>query len=579
MARDNFLRTTINTLRDRVNNFCSNPECRVSTRSSHTESNKSTSTGIAAHIYAASENGPRYDKRMSPKERKDISNGIWLCCNCATKIDKDEEKYPASLLKEWKSSAEKRVSDNHGIAFLTRSEAEKEFEDKLLRRKEELESIIKVAFQPSTVEKAEYEDIVNKLNNVTESYEKELILRKEIEDTLVIFKSKLPEKVFLKAQDMLSIGNTDEAEEVLSSFVNEHEKHLVMAYIGCGKIAESNFDYNKALTNYEKASMLSDLQPQITNHACQLAYRVGDYGLALNLINKCLKVIGNDIIGKAVFLNQKGLVQRAQGDLKKCISTFQYALNQLNSGMVSNHWVIDTVNNNLALSYISMGKYDDAEKIYNSLIIKDTAEFGRRSEQVCISLSSLGTIHEKRNNIKQARICYEEAYSISLELFDERHPSTITHLSNLALINIDSKPKKSEKIFKDVLKLRIEQLGENHILTVTTLVNLASSYTRQNKHPKAKKYLSRALNVATGSLGDLHPETLRVKHNLALSMYELKEEKEAISMMSKVVDDRVRIFGDDSPFTKLSRRSLSEMDGTKSINMINSIMNEINSMR
>ncbi|TOB56575.1 tetratricopeptide repeat protein, partial [Vibrio parahaemolyticus] len=256
-----------------------------------------------------------------------------------------------------------------------------------------------------------------------------------------------------------------------------------------------------------------------------------------------------------------------------------YALNQLNSGMVSNHWVIDTVNNNLALSYISMGKYDDAEKIYNSLIIKDTAEFGRRSEQVCISLSSLGTIHEKRNNIKQARICYEEAYSISLELFDERHPSTITHLSNLALINIDSKPKKSEKIFKDVLKLRIEQLGENHILTVTTLVNLASSYTRQNKHPKAKKYLSRALNVATGSLGDLHPETLRVKHNLALSMYELKEEKEAISMMSKVVDDRVRIFGDDSPFTKLSRRSLSEMDGTKSINMINSIMNEINSMR
>ncbi|TOB56226.1 tetratricopeptide repeat protein, partial [Vibrio parahaemolyticus] len=179
---------------------------------------------------------------MSPKERKDISNGIWLCCNCATKIDKDEEKYPASLLKEWKSSAEKRVSDNHGIAFLTRSEAEKEFEDKLLRRKEELESIIKVAFQPSTVEKAEYEDIVNKLNNVTESYEKELILRKEIEDTLVIFKSKLPEKVFLKAQDMLSIGNTDEAEEVLSSFVNEHEKHLVMAYIGCGKIAESNFD-------------------------------------------------------------------------------------------------------------------------------------------------------------------------------------------------------------------------------------------------------------------------------------------------------------------------------------------------
>ena len=247
--------------------------------------------------------------------------------------------------------------------------------------------------------------------------------------------------------------------------------------------------------------------------------------------------------------------------------------------MINNHWVVDTINNNLAISYITIGKYDHAEEIYNSLVIKDTNEFGRKSEQVSISLSSLGTIYEKKNNIKPARIHYEEAYSISLKLFDKNHPSTITHLSNLALINISSTPKKSERIFKDVLKVRIEQFGENHILTVITLANLASSYTRQNKHIKAKKSLFRALNIATSSLGELHHETFRIKHNLALSMYELQEEKEAISMMSEVVADRTRIFGADSPITKLSKISLSEMDGTKSINMINSIISEVNSMR
>jgi tetratricopeptide (TPR) repeat protein len=579
MARDNFRLTTISTLRDRVNNFCSNPECRVSTRSSHTEDNKSTSTGIAAHIYAASDNGPRYNRRMSTEERKDISNGIWLCCNCATKIDKDEKKYPASLLKEWKSEAEKRVSDNHGLPFLTKSEAEKEFESKLLKRKEELESLIKVAIQPSPVEKAEHEDIVSKLNNITESYEKEVALRQEIEDTLTMFKSRLPEEVFEEARNMLSVGDTDGAEKVLNSFVNENERHLVMAYIGCGKIAEANFNYHKALINYEKASMLSDVQPQLTNHACQLAYRVGDYDLAMSLINKGLKVIGDDLEGKMIFLNQKGLIQRARGNLNNAIDTFKYALNELESEVNDHHWIVDTVKNNLALSYISMGKYTEAELIYNALIIKDTNEYGRKSEQVCISLSSLGTIYEKRNNIKKAKAHYDEAYSISLELFGKKHPSTITHLSNVALINIYSDPKKSEKIFKEVLKNRIEQYGESHILTVTTLVNIASSYTRQNKHLKAKRTLIRALNIAVDTLGELHPDTLRVKHNLAISMYDLKEGKEAISIMSKVVEDRVKIFGPDSPITKLSKTSLSEMDGTKSINMIRAIMSEMNSMR
>ncbi|WED21487.1 tetratricopeptide repeat protein [Vibrio sp. JC009] len=551
----------------------------MSTRSSHSEDNKSTSTGIAAHIYAASENGPRFNKLMSSEDRKDISNGIWLCCNCATKIDKDEKKYPASLLKEWKSEAEKRVSENHGLPFLTRSEAEKEFEGKLLKRKEELESLIKFAIQPSLVEKAEHEDIVSKLNNITESYEKEMALRQEIEDTLTMFKSRLPEAVFDEANNMLSVGDTDRAEEVLNSFVNENERHLVMAYIGRGKIAEANFNYRKALINYEKASMLSDVQPQITNHACQLAYRVGDYELAMSLIDKGLKVIGDDLIGKIIFLNQKGLIQRARGNISNAVDIFKHALNELESELDGNHWIIDTVKNNLALSYTSMGKYTEAEIIYNDLIIKDTKEHGRKSEQVCITLSSLGTIYEKNNDIKKAKLCYEEAYNTSIDLFGKKHPSTVTHLNNLALINIKSSPKKSEKTFKKILKNRIDMYGENHILTIITLVNIASSYTHQNKHLKAKKTLIRALKISVDTLGEMHPETLRVKHNLAISMYDLKEEKEAISIMSKVVEDRVKIFGSESQITKLSKTSLSEMDGTKSINMINAIMSEINLIR
>ncbi|MEO7485732.1 MAG: hypothetical protein ABIU77_01470, partial [Ferruginibacter sp.] len=67
---------------------------------------KTLSIGVAAHLTAASVGGPRYDETLTQEERTDIENGIWLCQNCSTLIDRDEIKFTVDLLKEWKSDAE-----------------------------------------------------------------------------------------------------------------------------------------------------------------------------------------------------------------------------------------------------------------------------------------------------------------------------------------------------------------------------------------------------------------------------------------------------------------------------------------
>ena len=43
---------------------------------------------------------------MTSDERSSIENGIWLCANCATEIDKDPARFPVSLLRQWKTYAE-----------------------------------------------------------------------------------------------------------------------------------------------------------------------------------------------------------------------------------------------------------------------------------------------------------------------------------------------------------------------------------------------------------------------------------------------------------------------------------------
>lgn len=106
MSRDNFTKQTVDILGKRVGFLCSNPSCRKPTVGANEIKDKSTAIGIAAHITAASPGGPRFDKTLSPEQRKNIDNGIWLCSNCASLIDKDKKKYSVKLLNEWKNNAE-----------------------------------------------------------------------------------------------------------------------------------------------------------------------------------------------------------------------------------------------------------------------------------------------------------------------------------------------------------------------------------------------------------------------------------------------------------------------------------------
>ena len=88
--RDDFSLTVKDILAKRVGYVCSNPNCKKHTIAPNSKEDKVINIGEAAHITAAAPGGPRYDEALSPSERKSINNGIWLCSNCATLIDRDE---------------------------------------------------------------------------------------------------------------------------------------------------------------------------------------------------------------------------------------------------------------------------------------------------------------------------------------------------------------------------------------------------------------------------------------------------------------------------------------------------------
>jgi hypothetical protein len=92
-------------LAQRSGYICSYPSCAMLTIAPSEEgSGKTSSVGMACHIYAASEglNAKRTNTELTDEQVSDISNGIWMCYSHGKLIDTDDVRFTPEILNEWK---------------------------------------------------------------------------------------------------------------------------------------------------------------------------------------------------------------------------------------------------------------------------------------------------------------------------------------------------------------------------------------------------------------------------------------------------------------------------------------------
>lgn len=76
-----------------------------------------------AHIVAASDDGPRANRKVSVAERGAYENLILLCAKCHTIIDKAPDAYPEHMIQQWKETRAERLAALFGVvAYQTRAE-------------------------------------------------------------------------------------------------------------------------------------------------------------------------------------------------------------------------------------------------------------------------------------------------------------------------------------------------------------------------------------------------------------------------------------------------------------------------
>jgi len=118
--RVNFLKSEFDIIGRRAGYQCSFPDCGRLTVGPGLDENHSEVTGKAAHIYSASEFGPRGQGTLTATELRSVPNGIWMCGEHADLIDKNKGvRYSVQTLQSWKALHESRIAFQHSGRLAT----------------------------------------------------------------------------------------------------------------------------------------------------------------------------------------------------------------------------------------------------------------------------------------------------------------------------------------------------------------------------------------------------------------------------------------------------------------------------
>ena len=117
--RINFSKSVKKTVAERNGFRCSFPGCDSTTIGPGAALHDAMSTGVAAHIYSASPEGPRGQATLAAHDLVGIGNALWLCANHARVIDANRGvEFPPTRLHSFKTAHEARIAfEQRGGSF------------------------------------------------------------------------------------------------------------------------------------------------------------------------------------------------------------------------------------------------------------------------------------------------------------------------------------------------------------------------------------------------------------------------------------------------------------------------------
>ena len=165
------------------------------------------------------------------------------------------------------------------------------------------------------------------------------------------------------------------------------------------------------------------------------------------------------------------------------------------------------------------------------------------------SVNNLAHLYERLGRYGEADKLFQRAIEIWEKSLGPKHPYLATALLNLGSVYADEERfEEAEALYKRSLGIREAAFGPNHSDVATVLNNLAAIYEAQGRSDELETFAKRALAIVTKSLGPNNPDTAKVIRKLGVAYDAQGRFADADAQFNRALDIFTKAFGPDHRF-------------------------------
>jgi Flp pilus assembly protein TadD/nucleoside phosphorylase len=219
---------------------------------------------------------------------------------------------------------------------------------------------------------------------------------------------------------------------------------------------------------------------------------------------------------------------------------------------------------NVAESNFILGKYQDAEELYQQALELQVKVLGAEHPSILASMNNLALVLRSQGRYEEAETIHRQTLELTTKVLGAEHPSTLASMNNLALVfGSQWKYEHAETIHRQSLELKTKVLGAEHPDTLASINNLALILRSQGKYEEAETMHRQELQLMTKVLGAEHPSTLASMNNLAALLDSQGKYVEAETMHRQELQLMTMVLGADHPSTLGSMNNLAAVLGSR----------------
>lgn len=194
-------------------------------------------------------------------------------------------------------------------------------------------------------------------------------------------------------------------------------------------------------------------------------------------------------------------------------------------------------------------KYTHALEVFEEAY-KNSIDLGEEHEIRLKTMVNMANAHSKLGNYDEAIQTYKDVYKIKVKILGQNHDETLSSLHDLGVVLLDHwNCIEAIEIFNEICN-HTGELGEDSVITFTAMKNMALAYGRLGNYETAEEIYKKVHLKRTEMLGKNHTDTLSALNDIGELLLDQNKYYDALNIFEEIDKSRIELGLDNQIILK-----------------------------